>query len=200
MRAPPLVRVIKLTARATVSAALVGTVTAGVFAIMEYGLWYHEEKISRAELYELVWKQLSVGTAVGISIVGIIAGLVILFPPLMAVMSAMVLPLTFANFAFVGYQFYVASAAWKEAGFEPLLGAWDTTKEIAREAWERAATLFEKFQNASKIAWTETKETAHEVWDFIHVGADGITVDVGTALRRVLDWLRITLPPGVFWD
>lgn len=140
---------IRQTARVTVSGALVGTVSAGVFAVMEHGLSYQEGKIDQAELFKLVWKELSAGVAVGIGITGIIAGLVMIFPALTAVVSPFVLPLAFASFAFVGYQFYAAAKSWKDAGFDPLLGAWDTSKEISREAWERAGSLFDKFQDAA---------------------------------------------------
>ena len=154
-----------------VSAALVGAVVSGVFAVMEYGLQYHEGKITRAQLFDLVWKQVSVQTAVGVCIAGVIAGLAILFPPLMAVLSAIVLPLAFVSFAFVGYQFYAASKSWREAGFDPLLGAWDTSKAITREGWERSASLFEKFQDVA-----------------------------GSALQRVLNWLGVGSSTVEFGD
>ena len=181
LRSQALVHAIRLTARVTVTGALVGAVAAGVFAVMEYGLWFHEGKIDRGELFDLVWRELSVGTAVGISIVGIIAGLVILFPPLMAVMSSFALPLTFFHFAFVGYQFYKASEEWKKAGFEPLLGTWDATKEIAREAWERAAGLFEKFLSVSERALRDlgdlSEDALHGLGDF----SDGAWQGLGGA-------------------
>ena len=178
LRTDALVRSIRMTATVAVSGALVGAVTSGVFAVMEYGLQYHEGKITRAELYESVWKQVSVGAAVGVGIAGIISGLAILFPPLMAVVSAFVVPLTFASFALVGYQFYDASKRWREAGFDPLLGAWDTSKEISKEAWERSATLFEEFQNSAESAWVETTEAA----------------------QRVINWFRVKLSPVATCD
>ena len=183
------------TARVTLAGALVGSVTAGVFAVMEYGLSYQEGKIDRAELFDLVWKESSAGVAVGIGITGIIAGLVMIFPALTAVISPFVLPLAFVSFAFVGYQFYAAAKSWKDAGFDPLLGAWDTSKEITREAWARSATLFEKFQNTGKEAWTETKETAQEAWDIIRIGSDGITVGAGSAIQWVINWFRVASSP-----
>jgi hypothetical protein len=160
---------------------------------MEYGLQYHEGKLTRAQLYELVWKRLSVETAVAIAISGIIAGLAILFPPLMAVLSAIVLPLAFASFAFVGYQFYAASKSWREAGFDPLLGAWDTSKAITREGWERSAALFEKFQDAAEQAWVETNETAQEAWDRTKTGT-------GSVLQRGINWLRSKVSSGDICD
>jgi len=161
------------TARVTVSGALVGSVTAGVFAVMEYGLSYQEGKIDRAEIFDLVWKESSAGVAVGIGITGIIAGLVMIFPALTAVISPFVLPLAFVSFALVGYQFYAAAKSWKDAGFDPLLGAWVTSKEISKEAWTRSATLFEEFQNAAESAWAETTEAA----------------------QRVINWFRVKLSP-----
>lgn len=149
LRAQAVTHAVRQTATVTVSGALVGSVTAGVFAVMEHGLSYQEGKIDQVELFDLVWKELSVGTAVGMGITGIIAGLVMIFPALTAVMAAIALPLAFASFVFVGYQFYAATQRWKEAGFDPLLGAWDTSKEISKEAWERAGTLFDKFQDAA---------------------------------------------------
>lgn len=181
----------RLTARVTVSGALVGTVTAGVFAVMEHGLSYQEGKVNRAELFDLVWKELSAGVAVGIGITGIIAGLVMIFPALTAVISPFVLPLAFVSFAFVGYQFYAAAKSWKDAGFDPLLGAWDTSKEISSEAWERAATLFEKFQNASEKAWMGTTETAQDAWDVLEIGTGVITGGVGAALQWILNWFGV---------
>ena len=153
------------------SGALVGPVTAGVFAVMEHGLSYQEGQIDRGELFDLVWKELSAGVAVGIGITGIIAGLVMIFPALTAVISPFVLPLAFVSFAFVGYQFYAAAKEWKDAGFDSLLGAWDTSKEISREAWERAGTLFDEFQDAA-----------------------------ASALQRVLSWLRVGSSPVEFRD
>jgi len=142
----------RLTAGATVSGALVGPVTAGVFAVMEHGLSYQEGNIDRGELFDLVWQELSAGVAVGIAVTGIIAGLVMIFPALTAVIGPFVLPLAFVSFAFVGYQFYAAAKRWKDAGFDPLLDAWDTSKEISREAWERAGTLFDRLQDAAGSA------------------------------------------------
>ena len=158
---------------------------------MEYGLQYHEGKISRARLYELVWKRLSVEAAVAVGIAGIISGLAILFPPLMAVISAFALPLTFASFALVGYQFYAAAKTWKEAGFDPLLGARGTSKEISSEAWERAGALFEEFQNAAESAWAETKEVSQSIWGAIQVGAGGITLNAGTLRQWVSNWFNV---------
>ncbi|MCY3784864.1 MAG: hypothetical protein OXG79_13935 [Chloroflexi bacterium] len=152
---------IRQTARVTVAGALVGPVTAGVFAVMEHGLSYQEGEIDQSELFDLVWKELGVGTAVGIGITGIIAGLVMIFPALTAVISPFVLPLAFVGFAFLGYQFYTAAKSWKDAGFDPLLGAWDTSKEISKQVWARSATLFENFQDAA-----------------------------GSALQRAIDWFR----------
>ena len=163
---------------------------------MEYGLQYHEGKLTRARLYELVWQQVGKETAIAIAIAGIIAGLAILFPPLMAVLSAIVLPLAFASFAFVGYQFYAASKSWRDAGFDPLLGAWDTSKVVTSEAWERSAALFEKFQDAAEQAWAETTETAQEAWDRTKTGAGGITVGAGSVLQRGINWLRSKVSSG----
>ena len=159
------------TARATMAGALVGSVTAGVFAVMEHGLSYQEGKIDRAELYDLVWRELSAGVAVGIGVTGIIAGLVMIFPALSALISPLVLPLAFVSFAFVGYQFYAAAKRWRDAGFDPLLGAWSTSKDISSEAWERAGTMFDKFQDAT-----------------------------GSALKRVLSWLGVGSSPVEFRD
>ena len=188
------------TARITLAGALVGSVTAGVFAVMEYGLSYQEGKIDRAELFDLVWKESSAGVAVGIGITGIIAGLVMIFPALTAVISAFVLPLAFVSFAFLGYQFYAAAKSWKDAGFDPLLGAWDTSKEITREAWARSATLFEIFQNASERAWLETTDTAQKAWDLVEIVADGITVGTGSRLQRILNWFRVAFSPVEICD
>lgn len=200
LRTDALVRSVRMTATVMVSAALVGAVVSGVFAVMEYGLHYHEGEITRAQLFDLVWKQVSVQTAVGVCIAGIIAGLAILFPPLMAVLSAIALPLAFVSFAFVGYQFYAATKSWKEAGFDPLLGAWDTSKAITREGWERSAALFEKFQDAAEQAWVETKETAQEAWDRTKTGAGGITVGAGSVLQRGINWLKSKISSGDICD
>ncbi len=200
LRAEAVRHAIRQTARVTVSGALVGSVTAGVFAVMEYGLSYQEGKIDRAELFDLVWKESSAGVAVGIGITGIIAGLVMIFPALTAVISPFVLPLAFVSFAFLGYQFYAAAKSWKDAGFDPLLGAWGTSKEITREAWTRSATLFEKFQNTGKEAWTETKETTQEAWDIIRIGSDGITVGAGSAIQWVINWFRVAFSPVQICD
>ena len=200
LRTQALVQTVRSTATVALSGALVGTVIAGVFAVMEYGLQYHEGKISRARLYELVWKRLSVEAAVAVGIAGIIAGLAILFPPLMAVISAFALPLTFATFALVGYQFYAAAKTWKEAGFDPLLGAWDTSKEISSEAWERAGTLFEEFQNDAESAWAETKEVSQSIWGAIQVGAGGITLNAGTLRQWISNWFNGTFSPVEICD
>ena len=200
LRTQAVVHAIRLTARATVSGALVGSVTAGVFAVMEYGLSYQEGEIDRGELFDLVWKELSAGTAVGIGITGIIAGLVMIFPALTAVISPFVLPLAFVSFALVGYQFYAATKTWKEAGFDPLLGAWDTSKEISSEAWERAGTLFEEFQNAAESAWAETKEVSQSIWGAIQVGAGGITLNAGTLRQWISNWFNGTFSPVEICD
>ena len=156
---------VRLTARATVTGALVGVVTAGVFAIMEHGLSYQEGKIDQTELFDLVWQELSAGVAVGIGITGIITGLVMVFPALTTVMVTLALPLAFVSFVFLGYQFYAAAKTWMDAGFGPLLGTWASSKAISKEAWERAGTLFENFQGAAS-----------------------------SVRQRVLDWLGIGSP------
>ena len=70
------------------------------------------------------------------------------------------------------------SKRWREAGFDPLLGAWDTSKEISKEAWARSATLFEEFQNSAESAWVETTEAA----------------------QRVINWFRVKLSPVATCD
>ena len=193
LRTAALKTTIRSTATVAVTGALAGAVVSGVFAVMEYGLQYHEGKLTRAKLYEQVWTQVGKESAIAIAISGVIAGLAILFPPLLAVLSAIVLPLAFVSFAFVGYQFYAASKSWREAGFDPLLGAWDTSKVLTSEAWERSAALFEKFQDAAEQAWVETKETAQEAWDRTKTGADSV-------LQRGINWLRSKVSSGDICD
>lgn len=158
----------RLTATVTVSGALVGAVTAGVFAIMEHGLSYQEGKIDQTELFDLVWQELSAGVAVGIGITGIITGLVMVFPALTTVMVTLALPLAFVSFVFLGYQFYAAAKTWMDAGFGPLLGTWASSKAISKEAWERAGTLFENFQGAAS-------SVRQRVLDWLGIGSS--TVD-----------------------
>lgn len=187
LRAPALEHAVRLTAKTTVPVLLVGPVTAGVFAVMEYGLQYHEGKIDRGELSYLVWKELIVGTGVGVSIAGIITGLVILFPPLMPVLAAIALPLTFAHFAFVGVFFYKAAEEWKKAGFEPLLGAWNTTKIVARETWDTAANLFDNFIAATKETLQDlgefSEDALHGIGDFSDYAWQGIRSAPGSVIR-----------------
>ena len=90
--------------------------------------------------------------------------------------------------------------SWKEAGFDPLLGAWDTSKAITREGWERSAALFEKFEEAAEQAWVETKETAQEAWDRTKTGAGGITVGAGSVLQRGVNWLKSKVSSGDICD
>ena len=186
LRTPMLQRPIWQTARVTVPAATVGVVAVGVLSILEYGLQHKEGRIDQVELFDLVWKEMSVGIGVGISIVGIIAGLVILFPQFMAVVAPIMLPFAFFHFAFVGYQFYEATEKWKRAGFDPLLGAWNTARVISAEAWARAAVLFDDFIAASKETLQgigESSEDAlHGIGDFSDYAWQGI----GSAPRSVI--------------
>ena len=187
LRNASVVHSIRSTAKVTVPGALVGVVAVGVLSVLEYGLWYQEDKINQAELFDLVWKELSVGIGVGISIVGIITGLVILFPQLMAVVAPFMLPLAFLHFAFVGIHFYEATEKWKEAGFDPLLGAWDAARAISAEAWARAVRLFKEFVSASERALQglgELSESAlHGFGDFSDYAWQGIGSAPGSAIQ-----------------
>lgn len=187
LRTPMLQRPIWQTARVTVPAATVGVVAVGVLSILEYGLWYQEGKIDQVELFNLVWKELSVGIGVGISIVGIIAGLVILFPQFMAVVAPIMLPFAFFHFAFVGYRFYEATEKWKRAGFDPLLGAWNTARVISAEAWARAAGLFDDFIAASKETLQSigefSEDALHGIGGFSDFAWQGIGSAPGNAIQ-----------------
>lgn len=149
------------TASVMVAAALAAAVVEGVFALMEEGLRYYDGAISRDELHSRVWKRLRKRVALAVVISGLVAGLAIVFPVFTPILGALAIPMAVVSFVMLGYRFYNLSMEWKQrTGIEPVLAAWNQTKDNSERAWQEA-----------KIVSTET-------WQ----GANGLS-------NRALEWV-----------
>ena len=136
-----------LTARVVLVGALAALVVEITLTLLEYGLQYHEGKITQADLYSQVGQHLLQSTGIAIVASGLISGLTIVFPPLLPIIGALALPMAFASFALIGYRFYTLNTEWMQrVGLAPLQEAWNESKAIPNQVWGEAATTLAEFR------------------------------------------------------
>ena len=97
---------IEQTVRVSAKSAIHSVAIEAVFSILEYGLLYHEGKITRKELHLEVGKRLMKAAPAAVVAPGIIAGLVMVFPVFLPVLSTLALPATAASYLLMGMRFY----------------------------------------------------------------------------------------------
>lgn len=111
----------------TLTAGLTAIAVTAVLSIMENGLRYKKGELDQKGLYARVFKETIKSASVSVAVSGLIIGLVMVFPPLMPILSAISLPLAILGFSMLGYRFYQLSAEWmKEIDMTTAIEVWNT--------------------------------------------------------------------------
>ena len=153
----------------TVAATLVSSVIESVFAALEYGLYYHEGTITTKDFYLAVWKRFATTAAAATVISGGIAGLAMVFPAFLPVLSALAVPAAAASFLLLGIRFYRLAREWLDRmGVDPAVEAWNRSKAVAD--WTRRVTtgtlgqVWDVTQDLSDQAWDATQDFSGQTW------------------------------------
>ena len=154
----------------TVAATLVPSVIESVFAALEYGLYYHEGTITTKDFYFAVWKRFATTAAVATVISGSIAGLAMVFPTFLPVLSALAIPAAAASFLLLGIRFYRLAREWLDRmGVDPAVEVWNRSKAISDWTRRAAAGAFDEawdtVQDTSGRVWGATTGTIGRAWD-----------------------------------
>ena len=131
-------------------------------------------------------------------------------PALGALLTSLAPVLLVTTFVLYGYRFYTLSAEWvKQSGFEPVIAAWNETKDIPKQAWAQAASSFKSFQkatreaseralrsagDASERAWQDIGEFSDSAWQGI--GAVPGSVFQGTQGITARTWQGVEFFPN----
>ena len=150
--------------RQTVGLTLVGAVPAVVetiFAVLEYGLDYQEGRITEKELYISVGKRFMTTAATAVVVSGVIAGLVMVFPVFLPILSALTIPAAAASFLLLGIRFYRLGREWlTRMGIDPTVEVWNRSKAISTGLGALLPPLVRLGR-----AWGATQDLADQAWD-----------------------------------
>ena len=167
-------------AKLLVTGALVALVVETVLAVMEYGLLHHSGEIGTAELFNLVWPRITTTLAVTVVVAGLIAGLVMLFPPLMPVMAVVGPPMALAGFLMFGQRFYRLSKEWlRELGVNRALLLVDRLESAPGRIWSEA-------NDSSSRILVNTKETSGWIWSEVEDASGRVWLNVYGPTRLLL--------------
>lgn len=116
---------------------------------MEEGLRYHDGEIGLSELFSSVAARVGKNSLLAVGVLGIVLGLVMIVPALGALLTSLAPVMVVMTFLLYGREFYSLSSEWVDRfGLEPVLAAWNNTKEIPKQAWAHAADSFESFRQS----------------------------------------------------
>ena len=150
---------IRQTVGLTLVGALVPAVVETIFAVLEYGLDYQEGRITEKELYISVGKRFMTTASTAVVVSGVIAGLVMVFPVFLPILSALTIPAAAASFLLLGIRFYRLGREWlTRMGIDPTVEVWNRSKAISNWTW-RATT------GALGRAWGATQDLSDQAWD-----------------------------------
>ena len=202
----------------TAQIALLGTsvalVVAATFAVLEYGLQYHDGALTRREFFEKVIARLVVTGATAIFVTGIVVGLTFFFPVLIPILSALTIPMAVASFLLMGIRFYRLGQEWLDRmGLDPAVYISDQSKAIANWTRKVAAGAFDQardtVQDAAGWSWGATTGTLGRAWDATEGLSEPAWDSVSGALDRAGDttqtlssrtWGTTTGALGRTWD
>ena len=176
----------------TVAATLVSSVVESVFAALEYGLYYHEGTITTKDFYLAVWKRFATTAAAATVISGGIAGLAMVFPTFLPVLSALAVPAAAASFLLLGIRFYRLAREWLERmGLDPAVYVRDKSRSISDWTRKAAAGAFDEawdtVQDTSGRVWGATTGTIGRAWDATEGLSDPAWDSVSGTLDRAGD-------------
>ncbi len=154
----------------TIVGALVPAVIEAIFAALEYGLYYQEGRITTKEFYLSVWRRFTTTAAAATVISGGIAGLAMVFPTFLPVLSALAVPAAAASFLLLGIRFYRLAREWLDRmGVDPAVEVWNRSKAISDWTRRAAAGAFDEVwgtvQDTSGRVWGATTGTLGRAWD-----------------------------------
>ena len=173
--------IVRQTVGLTLVGALVPTVIEGIFATLEYGLYHQEGRITTRDFYLAVWRRLATTAAAATVISGGIAGLAMVFPTFLPVLSALAVPAAAASFLLLGIRFYRLAREWLDRiGVDPAVEVWNRSKAISDWTW-RATT------GALGQAWDVTQDLSDQAWDATQDLSGQTWVSISGTLGRTWD-------------
>ena len=165
----------------TVVGALVPAVIEAIFATLEYGLYHQEGRITTRDFYLAVWRRFTTTAAAATVISGGIAGLAMVFPTFLPVLSALAVPAAAASFLLLGIRFYRLAREWLDRmGVEPAVEVWNRSKAISDWTW-RATT------GALGQVWDVTQDLSDQAWDATQGFSGQTWVSISGVLGRTWD-------------
>ena len=205
---------IRQTVGLTLVGALVPAVVETIFAVLEYGLDYQEGRITEKELYLSVGKRFMTTASNAVVVSGVIAGLVMVFPVFLPILSALTIPAAAASFLLMGIRFYRLGREWLDRmGLDPAVYVWDKSKAISDWTRKAAAGAFDEagdtVQDVSGRAWGTTAGALARTWDATEGLSDPAWDAVSGTLARAGDtaqgvsgraWGTTTGALGGTWD
>ena len=210
LSAPVVRRTLIVAARPILPAASALTAVEVALAVLDEGLKHQGDGIDWPELWSNVFARVGKDAFIAVVVFGIILGLVMVVPALGALLTSLAPVLLVTTFVLYGYRFYTLSAEWvKQSGFEPVIAAWNETKEIPKQAWAQAANSFKSFQkatreaseralrsagDASERAWQDIGEFSDSAWQGI--GAVPGSVIQGTQGITARTWQGVEFFPN----
>ena len=161
---------IRQTAHIALLGASVVLVVEATFAVLEYGLQYHDGVITRREFFEKVIARLVITGATAIFVTGIVVGLTFFFPVFIPILSALTIPMAVASFLLIGRRFYRLGQEWLDRmGLDPAVYVSDQSKALANWTRKVAAGAFDEaldtVQDTSGRVWGATTGTIGRAWD-----------------------------------
>ncbi len=178
LSSPAFTRTITSAARPIIPGAVAFTLVEVAVVVLEEGLLYHDGKIDRSDLFSRVAARVGKDALFAVGVLGIVLGLVMVVPALGALLTTLAPVLVVMPFLLYGRRFYDLSTEWlQRIGFEPVIAAWNETKEIPKQAWAQAASSLESFQEAARIASERALRSAGDASDWAMQGIGGFSED-----------------------
>ncbi len=186
LSSPALTRTLTTAGRSFLPGAVAFALVEVAVVVLEEGLRYHDGEIDRSDLFSRVAAKVGKDALFAVVALGIVLGLVMVVPALGALLTSLAPVLVVMPFLLYGSRFYNLSAEWvQRIGFEPLIAAWDETKEIPKQAWAQAANSLESFQEAARDASQKALKSASDASERALQGIGGFSDD---ALQGIGDF------------
>lgn len=186
LSSPALTRTLTTAARSFLPGAVAFAMVEVAVVVLEEGLRYHDGEINRSDLFSRVAARVGKDALFAVVALGIVLGLVMVVPALGALLTTIAPVLVVMPFLLYGSRFYNLSAEWlQRIGFEPVIAAWNETKEIPKQAWAQAASSFENFQKAARDASEKALKSAGDASERAWQGIGGFSDD---ALQGIGDF------------
>ena len=178
LRSPALSPALMQAARPILPGAVAFAVVEVAVVALEEGLRYHDGEISLSELFSSVAARVGKDSLFAVGVLGIVLGLVMVVPALGALLTSLAPVMVVMTFLLYGNRFYSLSTEWvQRLGFEPVMTAWNNSKEIPKQAWAQAASSFESFQKAVEYASEKALKSAGDASERAWQGIGGFSED-----------------------